>query len=168
MLYFFANRKADWEYDFRNSEIYQLQLSDNSITPLTERDGPDRNPIVSPDGEYIAYLGFTDKREAYQNLQLHLMRRDGSEKKVLSSTIDASLSNIQWAANGKGLYFNYDEKGNGKIGYINLKGEWTKIANNRGGTTLGRPMEAVCLACPPQGRLPIPIHVPTTPLTSPS
>ena len=139
MLYFSANRKTEWEYDFRNSEIYQLQLSDNTITPLTERDGPDRNPIVSPDGEYIAYLGFTDKREAYQNLQLHLMRRDGSEKKVLSSTIDASLSNIQWAANGKGIYFNYDEKGNGKIGYINLKGEWTKIANNRGGTTLGRP-----------------------------
>ena len=37
-LYFSANRKPDWEYDFRNSEIYKINLNDGQILPLTERD----------------------------------------------------------------------------------------------------------------------------------
>ena len=70
---------------------------------------------------------------------LYLMHSDGTEKRAISSTLDASISDIHWDANSKGLYFSYDENGNGKIGYISNEGNWTKIADNRGGTTLGRP-----------------------------
>ena len=38
---FSANRNADWEYDFRNSEIYRVSINDGNIQALTERDGPD-------------------------------------------------------------------------------------------------------------------------------
>ena len=138
-LYFSANRTPDWEYDFRNSEIYRVNLNTLEITALTERDGPDYSPTVSPDGKHIAYIGFDDKRQAYQNRILYLMNSDGSGKRAISQALDASISNIQWEVNSKGLYFSYDEKGNGKIGYIDIEGNWTKVADNRGGTTLGRP-----------------------------
>ena len=138
-LYFSANRTPDWEYDFRNSEIYKVHINSLKISALTQRDGPDYSPVVSPDGKYIAYIGFDDKRQAYQNRMLYLMQSDGTEKRAISSTLDASISDIHWDANSKGLYFSYDENGNGKIGYISNEGNWTKIADNRGGTTLGRP-----------------------------
>lgn len=138
-LYFSANRTPNWEYDFRNSEIYRVNLNTLKTTPLTQRDGPDYSPVVSPDGKHIAYIGHDDKRQAYQNRMLYLMNIDGSEKRPISQTLDASVSGLQWEANGNGIYFNYDHHGNGKIGYIDKKGTWYKVADNRGGTTLGRP-----------------------------
>ncbi|MDB3862735.1 S9 family peptidase [Flavobacteriaceae bacterium] len=138
-LYFSANRNANWEYDFRNSEVYKISLNNGQISSLTQRDGPDYAPSVSPDGKMIAFIGFDDKREAYQNRMLYLMDTNGSKKRLISQDIDASISAIQWDPESKGLYFNYDHQGNGKIGYLSISGKEKKIADNRGGTTLGRP-----------------------------
>ncbi len=138
-IYFSANRVEDWEYRFRNSEIYAVEVESGNITALTDRDGPDYGPQVSPDGRYIAYIGNEDKREAYQVRKLHLMNADGSNKRSISDDLDRSISNITWDSKSGGLYFNYDDKGNGKIGHITLSGKVTKLADDRGGTTLGRP-----------------------------
>ena len=138
-LLFSANRDPNWEYDFRNSEIYSIRISDKEISTLTERDGPDFSPKLSPDGKVIAYLGFDDKREAYQNTQLYIMDINGNNKTLLSQKLDASISDINWDSKGKNLYFSYDQNGNGKIGKIDLKGNIYKLADNRGGTSLGRP-----------------------------
>lgn len=138
-LYFSANRNANWEYDFRNSEVYKISLNNGQISSLTQRDGPDYAPSVSPDGKMIAFIGFDDKREAYQNRMLYLMDTNGTNKRLISQDIDASISAIQWDPESKGLYFNYDHQGNGKIGYLSISGKEKKIADNRGGTTLGRP-----------------------------
>ncbi len=138
-IYFSANRVEDWEYRFRNSEIYAVDVESGAITALTDRDGPDYNPQVSPDGKQIAYLGYSDKRQAYQVRKLHLMNSDGTGSKSISDDLDRSISNIRWDAKGTGLYFNYDDKGNGKVGYITTSGKVSKLADNRGGTTLGRP-----------------------------
>jgi Tol biopolymer transport system component len=84
---------------------------------------------------------------------LYLMNTDGTNKRVLSSSLDASVSNIQWDHNGKQLYFSYDEHGNGKIGRIDLQGKLTKIADNRGGTTLGRPYGSGSYSLSKNGRV---------------
>ncbi|NJB36530.1 S9 family peptidase [Croceivirga sp. JEA036] len=138
-IYFSANRVPEWEYRFRNSEIYAVEVATGVITTLTDRNGPDTNPVISPDGTKIAYLGYEDKVQAYQTRKIQIMNADGSDKRELSGALDRSISGITWANDNKGLYFAYDDKGNGKIGYIDLQGKVTKIADNRGGTTLGRP-----------------------------
>ena len=152
-LYFSANRTENWEYDFRNTEIYSLNLSSGTISPLTNRNGPDRSPVVSPDGKTIAFLGFDDKREAYQNTQLYFMNTDGSNKRIVRKNLDLSISGIQWEPNGKGVYFNYDEHGNGKIGYLDRNGKFSKIADNRGGTTLGRPYGSGMFSVAKKGKI---------------
>lgn len=140
-IFFSANRNLDWEYDFRNSEIYAVDAvsESGSITVLTERKGPDYEPQVSPNGKHIAYLGFEDKVQAYQVRKLHLMNLDGTEKRLLSEELDRGISNIHWDTQSKGLYFSYDDKGNSKIGYIDLNGAVTLMADNVGGTSIGRP-----------------------------
>lgn len=152
-LYFSANRTPNWEYDFRNSEVYKISLQDGLITPLTERDGPDYSPIVSPNGKMIAYLGFDDKREAYQNHRLYLMDCDGENKRPISQYLDASISSIKWDADNKGIYFSFDHQGNGKIGYISLDGKVSKIADNQGGTTLGRPYSSGMFSISQNGKI---------------
>ncbi len=138
-IYFSANRVADWEYRFRNSEIYSVDIENGKIEALTDRDGPDYSPQVSPNGKYIAYLGFEDKVQAFQTRKLHIMNLDGSGKRVISNDLDRTLSNIQWDSKSSGLYVSYDDKGNGKIGHISLGGKISKLADNVGGTSLGRP-----------------------------
>ncbi|WP_299394968.1 S9 family peptidase [uncultured Gelidibacter sp.] len=138
-IYFSANRFEDWQYRFRNSEVYKVNIDTKQITQLTTQDGPDHSPTVSPDGKTIAYLGYEDRVQDHQNTVLRLMNADGSNKRIISSDFDNSVSNITWDAHGKGLYFMYDEKGNSKIGYITTSGKISKLADNVGGTTIGRP-----------------------------
>lgn len=138
-IYFSGNRKPDWEYDYRNTEIYELSLDTQKTKPLTDRNGPDYNPQISPDGRLIAYLGYDDKVQAYQNRQIWLMLPDGTQKQLLSDAIDASISQMIWDANSKGLYVSYDQKGDTKIAYLKIDGRLKQLAEQLGGTSIGRP-----------------------------
>lgn len=162
-LYFSANRLEDWEYRFRNSEVYSLNVLTKEIKALTERDGPDYSPVVSPDGKTIAYIGYEDKYEAYQVRKIHLMNSDGSNQRSISDALDRSVSSLQWSVKGDGLYFNYDDKGNGKIGFITRSGKVTKLAENRGGTTLGRPYGSGTYSVSKNGTLAYTLSTPAFP-----
>ncbi len=152
-IYFSANRLEDWEYNFRNSEIYKVAIDTRKIEVLTSQNGPDYAPKVSPDGKQIAFLGFQDKVQAHQNRQLYLMNSDGTNRVLVSKNFDNSIANITWDAKGKGLYCTYDEKGNSKVAYISTKGKITKLADNLGGTTIGRPYASGSYAVANNGTL---------------
>lgn len=136
-----ANRAENWEYERQNSEIYSIELASQKITALTDRYGPDASPTLSPDGRQIAYLGYDDKKMGYHHTHLFLMDVDGKNKKVLSDQLDLSIGNIQWKADGSGLFFQYDEKGNTKVGFIDKDGKMKNIANDLGGASIGRPYD---------------------------
>lgn len=138
-IYFSANRNANWEYDFRNSEIYKVDVKTKNIIALTSQQGPDYSPVASPNGRKIAFIGYKDKVQAYQLRQLHIMDADGKNRKIVSVDLDRSVSNITWDKDGKGLYFMYDNKGNTKIAHISSNGKIKQLAKNVGGTSLGRP-----------------------------
>ncbi len=138
-LYFSANLHDGHEYDPRNTEIYQLTLANGAIKALTDRQGPDSGPVLSPDGTTIAYTGFDDRYQGYQVTRLYVMDADGSNKKALTPGFDRDVAGVQWAANGKGLYFQYDESGDTKIGHVALTGKVRSIVSGLGGLSLGRP-----------------------------
>jgi dipeptidyl aminopeptidase/acylaminoacyl peptidase len=139
LIYFSANRNENWEYEFRNSEVYSVNVMNGSIVALTDRNGPDSSPKISLDGNHIAYIGYKDKVQAYQVQTLQLMDVNGSNKKTISAKLDRDVENIVWASDSEGLYFMYNDLGVTKIGHIDLKGNVTDIVSNVGGTTLGRP-----------------------------
>jgi dipeptidyl aminopeptidase/acylaminoacyl peptidase len=138
-LIFTANLDANWEYDYYNSEVYSLSLEDLSITALTDRKGPDHSPAISPDGKKIVYLSHEDKVQTYQIDRLYTMNLDGSGKKEIKTQLDRNPESPVWAPDGKGIYFQYDDQGNTKIGYTDLRGKTQVMAENLGGTSVGRP-----------------------------
>ena len=138
-LYFSGNRNKDWEYDFRNSEIYSIDIASNKITQMTDRKGPDHSIAVAPVGKKVAYLGYDDKVQTYQVTRLYVMNPDGSDKKELKTGLDRSISSPVWSSDGRGLFYMYDDNGNTKIGYTTTNGKTTLVANNVGGTGIGRP-----------------------------
>ena len=138
-LLFSANRNPDWEYDFRNSEVYALTVATGDIKALTSAAGPDRSPVVSPDGKTVAYLGYQDKVQTYQVTRLRLMNVDGTNKREVLTNLDRSVKDIQWSTDGKRIYFMYDEFGDTKVAQYNLGGSHKVVAEHIGGTSLGRP-----------------------------
>jgi acylaminoacyl-peptidase len=141
-LIFSANLHEDKELVPNNSEIYRMNLADGKITALTSRFGPDGNPTISPDGQLIAYTGSDDTFQGYQVSQLYIMNIDGSGVKNLTADLDRDAGNPQWEANGKGIYFQYDEKGDTKIGHVALTGKIRTLVEGLGGLDLGRPYNA--------------------------
>lgn len=137
-LVFSSNRSADWERDHRNSEIYLAPVAGGEIRALTDRNGPDRSPAVSPDGERIAFVSFEDRMRTYQVARLEVMALDGSGRQVLTGGLDRSVSNPVWAADGSGVYFQFDDEGNSKVGFVTLEGEVAVLANDLG-AQYGRP-----------------------------
>lgn len=139
-LVFSGNLNEEWEYDWRNSEIYHLDIQSGEIKALTDRNGPDRSPAISPNGQKILYTGYDDRVQTYQLSKVYLMDIDGSNKEEIDLGIDRNPGSLTWDAEGKGFYFMYDEYGNTRIGYHQLKGnKTTEVAKSVGGTSLGRP-----------------------------
>ena len=136
---FSSNYNVDWQYDYRNSELYSIKIDGSSLKTLTDRKGPDRGLAVSPDGKKIAYLGYNDKVQTYQITRLYIMNIDGGSKKEIKMNLDRSISSLKWSSDNKGLYFMYDNEGNTKVAYSSLGGKTTKLVDNVGGTTIGRP-----------------------------
>ena len=152
-IYFSANLHENHEYDPLNSEIYRLDLPGGKVTPLTSRQGPDQSPVVSPDGGLIAFTGFDDRYQGYQVTHLYVMNQDGSGIRELTPTLDRDVVNAQWEANGKGLYFQYDESGDTKIGHVALTGKVRTLTEGLGGLSLGRPYNQASFSVSGDNRL---------------
>ncbi len=134
-----ANRHDDWEFDPRNSEIYEVALSDGGIRALTTRQGPDHSPRVAPDGQSVAFLGFDDRYQGYQVTRLYVMPRNGGEARAITAGFDRDIEHPVWRADGRGLVVQYDEHGNTKVANVSLDGAMTVLAADVGGLSLGRP-----------------------------
>lgn len=134
-----ANRKEDREMAPNDTEIHQVDIATGTIKTLTNRKGPDQVAGYSPNGKWIAYTGYTDEYLGFQIAELSIMRSDGSESRSLTSQLDRSVGGVTWAKDGKGLYFQYSDKGNSKVAYVNLSGKVSIKAHDLGGLSIGRP-----------------------------
>lgn len=130
-----ARRGERPEWNSRESDLWAVSVKDGAMRRLTDRFGPDQSPTVSPDGRLIAYTGYDDRKQGFQNTLLYVMNRDGSGKRAISAKLDISVSSPAWAADGRGIYVQYDDKGNTKVGLITLDGALRVVASNLGSGT---------------------------------
>jgi dipeptidyl aminopeptidase/acylaminoacyl peptidase len=134
-----ANRREDFELEPSDTEIWRLSVKDGSLTPLTKRYGPDQAPAVSPDGKWIAYTGFDDRRQGYTVTQLYVMRSDGSELRSLTPELDRDVQSPTWNGDSSALYFSYDDHGDTHLSLQPLHEPRRLLEKHLGGLSLGRP-----------------------------
>jgi dipeptidyl aminopeptidase/acylaminoacyl peptidase len=134
-----GNRLPGWQREPVNTEVYQVSVADAAITPLTTRVGPDGGAVVSPDGKSIAYLSFEDRFLGYQNAELYLMNRDGSNARSLTAKLDRNVDSVRWAADGRSLFIQYVDEGIGKLARVSLNGRIEPVAEGLSADSLDRP-----------------------------
>lgn len=162
-LVFAANAEDGWEYDAVESDIYALNIDSGAITRLTTRDGPEGEPILSPDGRRLAYVGFDDRRQGYQVSELYVANADGSTPRSITASFDRDVSNPQWAGNGA-IYFTFVDEGVTKLGRIGAGGgSVTTVLSDVGGTDIGRPYTSGAFSVNNSGRYVATVTSPTRP-----
>lgn len=138
-IYFSANRHENKRSEASNSEIFKLSLSTKELSQITDRFGPDHSPELSADGQWLAYLGYDDKKLAHQANQLYVKNLKSGEIKELTSDLDRSIDSFSWDSDSKSLYIQYDDLGQGKIAKQPLKGKRELLIEGVGGTSYSRP-----------------------------
>ncbi|MGB5724204.1 MAG: S9 family peptidase, partial [Parasphingorhabdus sp.] len=137
-----GNESEDADLDPIESEIYRLDLAGQTVTPLTQRDGPDFAPNVSPNGARIAYLGYDDRLKSYQQTDVYLMAPDGSNVQNLTVNFDRSVDAISWRPDSRALIGQTEVDGILTLVSIDLSGNVRSLIQDIGGTSLGRPYAA--------------------------
>lgn len=88
-------------YDFDSSK----ETVNSNYTEITQGAKINRNPSISPDGEWIAFDAIRDKQE-----DLFVMRKDGSNLRQLTNDINKDRA-PRWSPDGKKLVFYSDRSG---------------------------------------------------------
>jgi dipeptidyl aminopeptidase/acylaminoacyl peptidase len=138
-LLFSGNRSPNWEREGFNTEIYALDIASNRISALTSRNGPDNEPAVSPDGRLIAYTGYDDRERGYENAILYVMNPEGGNVRALTESLDRSVGSPVWAADGRSVYVQYDDRGETKVARVGLDGSVRAVAEGLSGADFDRP-----------------------------
>jgi dipeptidyl aminopeptidase/acylaminoacyl peptidase len=134
-LLFDGLRIPDAMYRWQESEIYRVDVATKEVSQLTSRRGPDRTPVPSPDGRYIAYVGNDTTGTDYIESALYVMEADGSNPRDLTSSMDRSPRGHFWAPDGRGVYFNLPADGRANVYYVSLDGDVRQVTD--GGHMLG-------------------------------
>ena len=121
-LLFSGNRAQDAEYQWRESDVYAVDVASGAVRQLTRRKGPDSGPVPSPDGRRIAYTGYDWTKNTWVDQKLYVMNADGSNPQLVSGDWDRSPSNITWKADGSGVYFTAQSEGSQNLYFLPLAG----------------------------------------------
>lgn len=146
--------RPEWTYDPAESDLYAVDVATGAARPLTDRDGPDGEPAVSPDGRLVAFVGYDDRRQGHQNTNLYVMNADGSGRRQLAAALDRSVADPVWSADGRGLYVQYDSEGRGRVALVPLDGAAPRVvADDLGGLSVGRPYGGGSFSVAADGRV---------------
>ena len=126
-IYVSSIRKPDAEYLRGDSEIYAVDLKTLAIKPLTDRIGPDGSSQISPDGRWIAYVGYDDKKFTNHVASLYLMDNAGGNKKLWAGKLPSSPRGVRWATDGSGVYYDMEETGSSHIYFISVDGKTRQV-----------------------------------------
>jgi len=104
--------------------INEVNLKTGVARRVTKEDGVWGSPGISPDGNYLAYIGFDSAPSpVYQVQELWVSKVDGSDRRRVSGDLDDTVFNYLWAKDSKTLYFNLAKNGERQLYRATLEGK---------------------------------------------
>ncbi len=116
------------------ADVYEFALVDGAVRRLTEFGGPVCRATVSPDGRWIAFVGYRNRQQSFQTSVVHVMQREGGPIMVLPHPDALDIDQgIQWLPDSSGLLTLLPHEGAGCLARVTLAGQWTTLNRDVGG-----------------------------------
>ncbi|OWV33463.1 peptidase S9 family protein [Pacificimonas flava] len=139
-LFVSSDRTEDWREGQGQNDLFAVDVRTMAVTPLATTPESEFAPLVSPDGDRIAFLRRSDRKSWHVPLELWTSRLDGSDMRRVAAGLDRTIGGYDWAADGRSLYFVYDDGGTTKLARGSVRGDdYDVLAEGLGGESLGRP-----------------------------
>ena len=87
-------------------DLYRINLDGTNIQNLTDDDAINRNPALSPDGQWLAFLDTVSNGIT----TINRMRPDGSQREVISSPFN-NICCLSWSPDSQWVLFSVREPG---------------------------------------------------------
>lgn len=137
-LVFSANLSADFEYQPRDKDLHQLNLTDLSIKPLTTQAGVEEAPVFSPDGRKLAFLWSRNEKVPFTNGKIQILDLASGRVEQVAADVDRDIAAIDWY-NQRQLLVQFDERGLRKLARLSLQGQFEILSERLSGTVLPQP-----------------------------
>jgi dipeptidyl aminopeptidase/acylaminoacyl peptidase len=121
-------------------DLWRVPANGGPGARLTDSDGSEANPAVSPDGKMLAYIGAVATPKFYAQPDLWVKPMAGGPARNLTAKLDRPVIETKWAKDGKGLYAFYNDAGFTRVALISISGDIAKVVVDKiGGTRLYLP-----------------------------
>jgi dipeptidyl aminopeptidase/acylaminoacyl peptidase len=130
-IYLHGARSGNADHELYPDDVWAFDVASGKATQITKGNGPDQNPLVSPDGKFIAWLGHPDKGNATHTTSLWLAYLDGSNARRLAQGLDRNLSTPAWGADGKTIYAVVEDAGTSAVYSFGLDGNYKALTDGK-------------------------------------
>jgi dipeptidyl aminopeptidase/acylaminoacyl peptidase len=115
----FVSNRTGREYDGnRNTDVWVISAEGGALTKISDHDESDNNPRWAPDGKTIAFTGEIHERD---HPKIWPAPATGGAPSVLAANgLDLIPGGLEWAADGKSLYFETGVKGENQLFRVDL------------------------------------------------
>lgn len=135
-----AEVRPDNDRTTNESDLYRIPASGGTPERLTDIDGSEREARLSPDGQWLAWIGQQKTTKFYSQPALFVRKLAGGQPVNLTATLDRPVSAYDWTKDGKSLNVAYGDAGLIKVAAIPAAGGAARLVVPAvGGTRLYLP-----------------------------
>jgi dipeptidyl aminopeptidase/acylaminoacyl peptidase len=100
------------------SDLWRVPAAGGTPARVTDIDGIEQNPQVSPDGRQLAYIGALASPKFYAQPGLWLKPLAGGPARQLATALDRPIIDARWTRDGMGLYAFYNDAGLTRVAWV--------------------------------------------------
>jgi dipeptidyl aminopeptidase/acylaminoacyl peptidase len=116
----FVSNRTGKEYDGnRNTDVWVISAEGGALTKISDHDEADNSPRWAPDGKTIAFAGEIHERD-HPKIWLAPATGGGAPSVLAANGLDLIPGGLEWAADGKSLYFETGVKGENQLFRVDL------------------------------------------------
>src|SRR5258706_15400741 len=117
------------DLNYRNANLYVVDVANGSMRRLTTRDGIWTGPAISPNGRLVALTGYPATKASYHAAEIYVMPLEGGEMKKISGAQDRDAGSLIWANDGSGVYYSADDHGTSNVYFAGANGNVRQVTS---------------------------------------